>query len=115
MLTVACIWLAFVGGLSGASTDRGEQQAPQKKEAEKRNATVSMTGCVDEQDGKYLLIDERTRDPIASLEADGFETEGFAKHVGHKVTIRGTSSTGGARPLFRVRSIETINESCGTV
>jgi hypothetical protein len=59
------------------------------------------------------LIDDRTRNPIASLEAEGFETEGFAKHVGHKVTVRGTSIPGGARPVFRVRSVETVSETCG--
>jgi hypothetical protein len=60
-----------------------------------------------------LMIDDRTRDPIADLAAEGFETEGFAKHVGHKVTVRGTSSSGETRPLFRVRSIETISDTCG--
>jgi hypothetical protein len=71
-----------------------------------------MTGCIDEAEGRYVLIDDRTRGTIASLEADGFETEGFAKHVGHKVTVRGTSISGGTLPTFRVRSIETISETC---
>ncbi|HXS96228.1 MAG TPA: hypothetical protein VN736_16610 [Candidatus Limnocylindrales bacterium] len=71
-----------------------------------------MTGCVDEQDGKYVLVDDRTLNPIASLEADGFPTEGFAKHMGHKVTVRGTSSTGGAKPVFKVRTIEPVADTC---
>ncbi len=71
-----------------------------------------MTGCVDEQEGHYVLIDDRTRAPIADLEADGFPMEGFAKHVGQKVTVRGTSNPGSNRPLFRVRSIETVSETC---
>jgi hypothetical protein len=50
--------------------------------------------------------------PVANLEADGFETEGFAKHVGHKVTVRGTSNPGGAVPVFKVRSIETVSDAC---
>jgi len=73
---------------------------------------TSMTGCVDEQDGKYVLVDDRTLNPIASLEADGFPTEGFAKHMGHKVTVRGTSSTGGAKPVFKVRTIEPVADTC---
>lgn len=71
-----------------------------------------MKGCVDEQDGQYVLLDDQTRAPIANLEADGFPTEGFAKHVGEKVTVRGTSSPGGARPVFRVRSIEVVSQTC---
>jgi hypothetical protein len=71
-----------------------------------------MTGCVDEQDSHYVLVDEKQLAPIANLEADGFPTEGFAKHMGHKVTIRGISSSGGTLPLFKVRSIETISDTC---
>ena len=47
-----------------------------------------------------------------ALEADGFPKEGFAKHMGQKVTVRGTSNSGSARPLFKVRSIETVSETC---
>ena len=74
--------------------------------------SASMTGCVDEQDGRYVLVDEKTLSPTADLVAEGFPTEAFAKHVGHKVTVRGASSAGGARPVFRVRSIETISDTC---
>jgi len=73
-----------------------------------------MSGCVDQQDGLYVLIHEQTRSPIANLEADGFPTEGFAKHVGHKVTVRGNSAAGETgRPTFKVRSIETVSDGCG--
>lgn len=72
----------------------------------------SMTGCVDEQEGRYVLVDARTMSPVAALEADGFPTEGFAKHVGHKVTVRGISSPDGALPHFKVRSIEAISDTC---
>lgn len=71
-----------------------------------------MTGCVDQQDTKFVLVDDRTLKPVADLEADGFPSEAFAKHLGHKVTIRGTSSPGGPRPVFKVRSIETVNDVC---
>ena len=71
-----------------------------------------MTGCVDEQQGRYVLVDESSLSRIADLEADGFPNEGFAKHMGHKVTVRGMSTTNGARPLFKVRTVETISETC---
>ena len=58
------------------------------------------------------LVDDRNLSPAADLEADGFPTEGFAKHVGHKVTVRGTSSSGSTRPVFKVRSIDTLSETC---
>ena len=75
-------------------------------------ANSTLSGCVDQQDGVYVLVDDRTMNAVADLEADGFPTEGFAKHVGQKVTIRGITRPGHTRPLFKVRSIETVSESC---
>lgn len=71
-----------------------------------------MTGCIDENNGRYVLVDDKDLKPIADLDADGFPTEAFAKHVGHKVTVRGTSNPGSALPTFKVRSIETVSETC---
>jgi hypothetical protein len=110
--------LLLVSSLSGIATapafaQTGRKQEDKKAPAKGKPASAQMTGCVDEHEGQYVLLDDRTRDPIASLEAEGFETEGFAKHVGHKVTVRGTSNPGSARPNFRVRSIETVSETCG--
>lgn len=106
--------------------DSTAQDRKQQPKAESRTTGTSLTGCVDEQDGHYVLIDDRNLTPIANLEADGFPTEGFAKHLGHKVTVRGTVSpagksssdgktegTAGDRSRFKVRSVETVSESCG--
>jgi len=90
-------------------------QAGQKENAPKKDAKTSgssLTGCVDEQAGRYILTDDRELTPIANLEADGFPQEGFAKHMGHKVTVRGTSIPGDPRPTFKVRSITTVSETC---
>jgi hypothetical protein len=87
--------------------------APKKQEQSKsKSASASMKGCVDQQDGQYVLVNEQTMALIANLEADGFPTEGFAKHMGEKVTVRGTSSSDGTRPVFRVRSIEVVSQTC---
>jgi len=89
-----------------------EQQQGSKKDSKTKGDSASMTGCIDEDNGHYVLISDRTRATIANLEAEGFPVEGFAKHVGHRVTVRGTVNPAGDVPLFRVRSIETINETC---
>jgi len=94
-----------------ASQDTKHEEK-EKSPAKAKDAIATMTGCVDEQDGTYVLVSDRTMTPIANLQADGFPTEGFAKHMGHKVTVRGTSTSGGALPLFKVRSIDTISETC---
>src|SRR4051794_35974913 len=107
---VASILILSIAALSWApSAVFALPQQPQPKQQKKKAPDgkaqqASLTGCVDEQDGKYLLIHDQTRNPIANLEADGFENEGFAKHLGHKVTVRGTSNPSGTeRPVFKVR------------
>lgn len=105
--------LGLIYACNVLAADQSSQKPGQKKEQPKaKNASASLTGCVDEDEGQYILIDVRSRAPIANLEAEGFPTESFAKHLGHKVTVRGTSNPGAGRPLFRVRSIESVSESC---
>ena len=90
-------------------------QTKQKQESRAKGQKTkgdSLTGCIDQQDGRYVLVDSRTMNPVAALEADGFPTEGFAKHMGTKVTVRGISNPGGALPLFKVRGIETVSDTC---
>ena len=100
---------------SNPAMDRSQQPAPKTAPKEKsatKGQTASLTGCVDEQEGQWVLVNDQTMAIIATLAADGFPTEGFAKHVGHKVTVRGTASSDGSGPIFKVRSIETISETC---
>ncbi len=112
----AAAWLAFLVLIAvwnlPAYGQGGQKQGEKKEQPKAKRGTAALTGCVDEQEGQYILIDDRTRTPIANLEAEGFPIEGLAKHLGHKVTVRGTSSPGTDRPLFKVRSIATINETC---
>jgi len=72
----------------------------------------SMTGCVDQQEGHYVLVDDRNLKPVASLEAQGFPQEGFAKYMGNKITVRGTVKSSGSQPVFSVRRIEKVSEQC---
>jgi competence protein ComGC len=111
--------ILLIGSILFSLPVAGFQQEPPAKQANRSKksepkGTASLTGCVDEQNGGYVLIHEQTRDLIANLEADGFPTEAFAKHLGHKVTVRGTSNPSGAHPVFKVRSVETISETCGS-
>jgi hypothetical protein len=95
-----------------AEASAASQQQKQQPKSEGRSGGASLTGCIDEQDGHYVLVDDRTLTPVANLEADGFPAEGFAKHLGHKVTVRGMSSSGSGLPIFKVRTVETVSETC---
>jgi hypothetical protein len=114
---IALLMLALCGNPPAGLAQQKKEQPKQsnEKSADRKAEASSLTGCVDEQDGKYVLIHDQTRDLIATLEADGFPAEGFARHLGHKVTVRGTSSPGGAnRPVFKVRSVDSLSDSCGS-
>jgi hypothetical protein len=108
MLTVVAV-VAPSAALSAVQAPNSSNKAQNGKKAA---SGTSLTGCVDEREGHYMIVDDRNLDPVADLVADGFPTEGFAKHVGHKVTVRGISSSGSTRPVFTVRSIETVSETC---
>jgi hypothetical protein len=89
------------------------QDGTQKNSAPKsKSSQQSITGCVDEQDGNYVLLDDRMLNRLADLEAVGATNEAFfAKYLGHKVTVKGTkSSETGAR--FKVTGIEDISAVC---
>jgi len=113
LVTSAVLALAVsAAAVPAAQAFQSEKKAPAGK---KTSSGASLTGCVDERDGHYILVDDQGLNPMADLEADGFPTEGFAKHMGHKVTVRGTSNSGSTRPRFKVRSVETVSETCAPI
>ncbi len=110
-VAIPLLALALIPATGVSKASASPLQSTSRKDAKK--TADSLTGCVDERDGRYVLTDDRELSPIANLEADGFPQEGFAKHLGHKVTVRGTSTPGDPRPTFKVRSIATVSETCG--
>lgn len=115
-IAVLVVFLVFSGAWTGntavAAGPVGAQEKKQPTKSAPKSGGTSLTGCVDEQDGRFVLVDDHTLSPIADLAAEGFPQDGFAKHLGHKVTVRGTSIPGGARPLFRVRSVVAVSDVC---
>jgi hypothetical protein len=94
---------------------RSQDQPPKtepKEKADPKGQTATLTGCVDEQNGKWVLVNDQTMAIIAKLAADGFPTEAFAKYMGHKVNVRGTASSDDSGSTFKVREIKTISETC---
>jgi hypothetical protein len=115
LMILAGLALSAIIGKPNVAVAQESKQPPKKKQSDGKTQQAAVTGCVDQQDGQYVLIKELGRSVIAQLEAEGFPTEGFAKHLGHKVTVRGISSSTGSeqRPVFRVRSVEAISDTCG--
>jgi hypothetical protein len=100
---------------SNSAMARSQDQQPKKEsqgKADPNGQPATLTGCVDEQEGKWVLVNDQTMAIIAKLAADGFPTEAFAKYVGHKVNVRGTTSSDESGSIFKVREIKTISETC---
>jgi len=115
LATIAILSVSPLVWLVPVEAAQEKQQSARPKKAPAKASGSSLSGCVDQQDGQYVLLNEESRSAIANLEADGFPTEGFAKHVGQKVTVRGTVGANGTeRPAFKVRSIEKLSDTCGT-
>jgi len=101
--------------LANVAVNRSHDQQPKaesKQKADPKPEAASLTGCVDEQAGKWVLVNDKTMAVIANLAADGFPTEAFAKYMGHKVTVRGTANSDGSSSTFKVREIQTLSETC---
>jgi hypothetical protein len=115
--TVLVLAIAVCGALAAPPDEKlSPRQEAQKKSAPKakghRAVQQSLTGCVDEQDGKYVLVDDRMLTKLANLEAATAGNEDvFAKHVGHKVTITGTKPSEPDGP-FKVTRIEELSTVC---
>jgi len=74
---------------------------------------TSLTGCVDERDGQYILSNDRNLQPVARLRpAAGSPEDNFARHVGDKVTMPGRLSRQDPVPVMVVESLATVTQAC---
>jgi hypothetical protein len=76
-------------------------------------AKSSLSGCIDERDGQYVLTNDTNLQPTARLKpAAGSPEDNFARHMGQKVTVRGVLSKDEPLPIMTVESVETISHTC---
>jgi hypothetical protein len=110
MLVLACSMSAFAQ--SGMSSDSSMQNGSAKK--------MSMTGCVAEKDGKYMLMTKKHPDGIQLM-----SSEDLKPHVGHEIMVMGTmqkmDSSGGSMSndsmskgmmQMNVTSMKMVSETC---
>jgi hypothetical protein len=112
MLVLACSTYAVAQ--SGMSSDSSMQNGSGKK--------MSMTGCVSEKDGRYLLMTKKHPDGIQMM-----SSEDMKPHVGHEITVMGTmqkmdasggsmgsSDSGMSKGMMQmnVTSMKMVSETC---
>jgi len=92
-----------------AAQGAGKQGVPTNRPVSR--AQQSLTCCIDEQDGRYVLLDDKMIE-IAGLQSAGADDEVFARHLGYKVQVRGNRSSGPGG-TFTVTAIEQVAGRCG--
>ena len=79
----------------------------------RKSVKDSLTGCVDERDGQYVLTNDTNLQTVARLQPEaGTADDNFARHVGHKVTVRGKLSREGTPPVMMVQSVVPVSDMC---
>ena len=87
-----CLGTAVPGQTSSPNT-KSTQSANRAKRATSA-AGQSVKGCVDEQDGRYVLRDVQTSQ-LVTLRSPGADADDeFAKFLGHQVEASGTMASG---------------------
>jgi hypothetical protein len=77
MLVLACSMSAMAQ--SGTSSDSS------MKHDSMSGKSMTMTGCIGEKDGKYMMMDKAHPDGVQLM-----SSEDLKPHVGHKVKVTGT-------------------------
>lgn len=83
MLVLACSMSAM------AQTDTSSDSSMKKDHMSGK--TLSMTGCIAEKDGKYMMMDKKHPDGVQLM-----TSEDMKAHVGHKMKVTGTMDKGDA-------------------
>jgi len=76
------------------------------KKPDSMGKQITMTGCVSEKDGKYILVNKTHPDGVELM-----SSEDFKPHVGHKISVMGMMESG-AMSDFKVSSMKMVSEHC---
>ena len=104
-MKVQVILLGVLAGVAGQPS----QGAPTAKPVPV--VQQSLTGCIDEQLGQYVLLDSQML-KITGLQSAGPNNDVFAKYVGHEVEVKGTKASG-SKATFTVTGIVQTSDQCG--
>ena len=106
--TLLCLGAFAQGQASDPNNKSTQPQTANRVKRPAEGANQSVTGCVDEQDGHYVLRDLQTSQLIR-LQATGVNADNdFAKFVGHQAQASGTVSSG----TLTVTHIAQVADMC---
>jgi hypothetical protein len=86
--------------------DSGMQDSSHMKSGKK----MTMTGCISEKDGKYMLMTKKHPDGMELM-----TTEDLKPHVGHTVKVTGTMANGSDKMSMmsiQMTSMKMVSSTC---
>ena len=89
-----------------ASTTPQTDSGMQSSDHMKSGKTMTMTGCISEKDGKYMLMTKKHPDGMELM-----TSEDLKPHVGHRVKVTGTMS-GGSMMAIQMTSMKMVSDTC---
>lgn len=88
MLMLACSFgLVAQSSTAGGSMGGDKMSSDSMKHDQMSGKKMSITGCVSEQDGKYMITDQKHPNGVQLM-----TSEDLKPHVGHKVKVSGMMS-----------------------
>jgi hypothetical protein len=110
MLMLAC----SVAGVAQTSMSSDSSM----KKSDSMGKQMTMTGCVSEKDGKYMLTDKKHPDGVELM-----SSEDLKPHVGHKLSVTGMMESGAmsgdsmskdnmAMAGFKINSMKMVSDHC---
>jgi hypothetical protein len=100
-------FLVLAVSITGLAQDPGKSRNADGK--------TSLTGCVDERNGQYVLAKDTNMGVIARLQPTaGSPDDNFARYVGNKVTVRGKLSQDDTPPIMSVEGLTRVSQACGS-
>ncbi|HEY1800828.1 MAG TPA: hypothetical protein VGG46_07830 [Terriglobales bacterium] len=124
MKTITHAMLMFVLACSvAAMAQTGMSSDSSMKKSDQMGKSTTMTGCLVQKDGKYLLTNEKHPDGVQLM-----GSENLKPHVGHKISVTGMMGKSGnamksddkmssntmsmGMPGFHVNSMKMISDKC---
>lgn len=84
----------------------GAQDPTEKRQKNRQTASSAMTGCVDQRNDEFILVECGDMTMRAVLRGQGFSDDNFARFVGLRVKVEGRMDRKGDVPLIHVTRID---------
>lgn len=101
MKTLLAVVIAVA--LSAAPDKSSKKPGPPSQTTE-----ITLTGCVDQRGERYVLKSATDMTVVTRLKGKGFSDDNFARYIGQKVTVSGSSREG----LMEVTKITKLADTC---